>query len=71
MTEDFNKWWNADQGYDGVTNPYRSDSAVYWAWEGWQAGVEAERKKFCSDLAALHDVYSLQSVSSIRVRGEE
>jgi hypothetical protein len=45
MTEDFNKWWNADQGYDGVTNPYRSDSAVYWAWEGWQAGVEAEREK--------------------------
>jgi hypothetical protein len=44
MTEDFNKWWNADQGYDGVTNPYRSDSAVYWAWEGWQAGVEAERE---------------------------
>ena len=49
MTEDFNKWWNADQGYDGVTNPYRSDSAVYWAWEGWQAGVEAERKPLMTD----------------------
>jgi hypothetical protein len=44
MTEDFNKWWNADQGYDGVTNPYRSDSAVYWAWEGWQAAMKVERK---------------------------
>jgi hypothetical protein len=44
MTEEFNKWWNADQGYDGVTNPYRSDSAVYWAWEGWQAAVKAERE---------------------------
>ena len=32
--------------------------------------VEAERKKFCSDLAALHDVYSLQSVGSIRARGQ-
>ena len=29
----------------------------------------AEREKFCSDLRALHDVYSLQSVSTIRERG--
>jgi hypothetical protein len=31
--------------------------------------VAAEREKFCSDLRALHDVYSLQSVSTIRERG--
>ena len=31
--------------------------------------VAAEREKFCSDLRALHDVYSLQSVSTIRARG--
>ena len=29
----------------------------------------AEREKFCSDLRALHDVYSLQSVSTIREGG--
>lgn len=28
------------------------------------AAVTAERKKFCSDLAGLHDVYSLQSKPS-------
>ena len=31
----------------------------------------AEREKFCSDLRALHDVYSLQSVSTIRAKGKE
>jgi len=29
----------------------------------------AEREKFCSDLRALHDVYSLQSVSTIHKKG--
>jgi hypothetical protein len=28
----------------------------------------AERKRFCSDLRALHDLYSLQSVSAVRER---
>jgi len=67
MTEDFNKWWNTDGLVED--NPYTRDTPAFWAWEGWQAGAAAERKKFCSDLAALHDVYSLQSVSSIRKRG--
>ncbi len=31
---------------------------------------EAEREKFCSDLRGLHDVYSLQSVSTIRAKGQ-
>ena len=35
------------------------------------AAITAEREKFCSDLRALHDVYSLQSVSTIRERGEK
>jgi len=34
------------------------------------AAVAAEREKFCSDLRGLHDVYSLQSVSTIRARGQ-
>lgn len=31
--------------------------------------IAIEHDKFCSDLRALHDVYSLQSVSAIRERG--
>jgi hypothetical protein len=31
----------------------------------------AEREKFCSVLRGLHDVYSLQSISAIRARGQE
>jgi len=74
MTEDFNKWWNADQGYDGVTNPYRSDSAVYWAWEGWQAAVKAEREacaKVCESLNEDFDhLYVESCAEAIRARGQ-
>jgi len=42
MTEDFNKWWDSDGLVED--NPYTRDTPVYWAWEGWQAGVEAERE---------------------------
>lgn len=31
--------------------------------------IAIEHDKFCSDLRALHDVHSLQSVSAIRERG--
>jgi hypothetical protein len=42
MTEDFNKWWDSE----GIAedNSYREGSPAYWAWEGWQAGVKAERE---------------------------
>ncbi len=42
MTEDFNKWWNSD----GIAeeNSYREGSPVFWAWEGWQAALKAERE---------------------------
>ena len=42
MTEDFNKWWDSD----GIAeeNSYREGSPVFWAWEGWQAAVKAERE---------------------------
>jgi hypothetical protein len=47
MTEEFNKWWDSE----GIAedNSYREGSPVFWAWEGWQAGVEAERKPLLTD----------------------
>ena len=38
----FTDWWNADRLTQ--TNPYREDSPMYWAWEGWVAGsIELDR----------------------------
>jgi hypothetical protein len=47
MTEDFNKWWDSE----GIAedNSYREGSPVFWAWEGWQAAVKAERKPLMTD----------------------
>ena len=42
MTEDFNKWWDSDELAED--NPYELESALFWAWEGWQAAVKAERE---------------------------
>jgi hypothetical protein len=42
MTEDFNKWWNSDGLVED--NPYERDTPAFWAWEGWQAAIAAERE---------------------------
>ena len=43
MTEEFNKWWDED---DLTTqgNNFTEGTPAYWAWEGWQAGIKAERE---------------------------
>jgi hypothetical protein len=42
MNEQFNNWWN---GNDLITdNPFGKDTPAFWAWEGWVAGVRAERE---------------------------
>lgn len=42
MKAAFEDWLNAD--LDTTDNPYRNNSAAYWAWEGWKAGAAAERE---------------------------
>jgi hypothetical protein len=42
MNEAFNKWWNSDELV--ADNPFGMDTAMFWAWEGWVAGVKAERE---------------------------
>jgi len=44
----FNRWWNADGLVED--NPYTRDTPAFWAWEGWQAGVAAEREA-CAKVA--------------------
>lgn len=42
MNIDFDKWWNEDDM--SSDNPFSEDTPAYWAWEGWCAGVKAERE---------------------------
>ena len=58
MTEDFNKWWNSD----GIAeeNSYREGSPVFWAWEGWQAAMKAEREA-CANLLLSTDLSGLRN----------
>lgn len=39
----FDEWWNA--GSTLKDNPYREDSAAFWAWEGWNAGQRANEDR--------------------------
>ena len=55
MSEAFNQWWNDDLLTED--NPYTQNTPAYWAWEGWCAGVKAEREacaKLCDGLADMH-----------------
>jgi hypothetical protein len=80
MTEEFNKWWDNDLLTQN--NPYVDGTPAFWAWEGWRAGVKAEREacaKVCSDLvpdmsrtandASVWDVATFDCAAAIRNRG--
>ena len=40
----FNAWWDSDKPELG-DNPFRPDSAAYWAWAGWQSATQVERER--------------------------
>ena len=80
MNIDFNQWWDED---DLTTqgNPFTDGTPAFWAWEGWCAGVKAEREacaKVCDDLPApdyvppddvtVWDVATLDCGDAIRAR---
>ena len=56
----FDQWWDSDKP-ELADNPYRTDSAAYWAWAGWQAATLAERER-CAKCCDPHDdmAYSSQ-----------
>lgn len=37
VPQEFNDWWNSD--YSDESNPFRINSAAYWAWAGWSEAV--------------------------------
>lgn len=69
MIQEFNQWWNKDD----LTNDnlYRKDTPMYWAWEGWQAGVRAEREacaKLLDEMAAADKLTNYYQVAALRIR---
>lgn len=40
--QEFNDWWNDKEPTE--SNPFRKDSAIYWAWEGWMAAMNLALK---------------------------
>ncbi len=80
MSKEFNKWWNEDLLTED--NPFVDGTPAYWAWEGWCAGVKAEREacaKVCEELvpnmsrigneASVWDVATFDCAEAIRARG--
>jgi hypothetical protein len=73
MTEDFNQWW--DESPVKANNPYTENTPVYWAWEGWCAGVEAERSA-CVQIVEneafqyTSPVWAFEIVNDIKARGQ-
>ena len=51
MTEEFNKWWDEDLLTEN--NPFVDGTPAYWAWEGWCAGVKAERNSWPAEMEAM------------------
>ncbi len=73
MKTEFDNWWNKDLLTED--NPHVDGTPAFWAWEGWFAGVNAEREacaKVCDDLDDdLPDgLAGWQYGEAIRARGQ-
>lgn len=68
LEELFIKWWDSDNLL--IDNPYAIDTPMWWAWEGYVAGVKAERE-VCAKMAAWILKMPENDVSAaIRARGQ-
>ena len=65
MTEDFNKWWDSDELAED--NPYERDTPAFWAWEGWQAALKAEREA-CAKVAEQIEKDRFDAVGDPRIK---
>lgn len=69
MNEAFNDWWDGD--IDTTDNPFRKNSAAYWAWAGWKAGVKHEQDRCCGIVFGMagSDNVAQRTVDAIRGKG--
>lgn len=77
VDEAFNRWWNDDPLFKD--NPFNRDTPAFWAWEGWVAGVKAEREacaKVCDEQMEWGEINKSMAVAAgncadlIRERGQ-
>ncbi len=68
MTDAFDDWWNEDDLTTSGNN-FVDGTPAYWAWEGWCAGVKAEREKV-EDLLKEYDMVNSAFAQDFRVRGK-
>ena len=74
MTDKFDDWWNEDDLTTSGNN-FVEGTPAYWAWEGWCAGVKAEREacaKLCDYVYnnIVTDEHIKDMAFKIRARGE-
>ena len=72
LSKEFNEWWDSDELVEN--NPFNTDTAMFWAWEGWQAGVKREREacaKVCETEGERVDASWVSCAAAIRARGQE
>jgi hypothetical protein len=70
MSSEFNKWWNEDLLTED--NPFVDGTPAYWAWEGWCAGVKAEREacaKVCEEQMTKWPFGVREKVCAAAIRG--
>jgi hypothetical protein len=65
IPKEFNDWWDADRLTQ--TNPFREDSPMYWAWEGWQARAALEQPEQAEPVAWLWE-HQLEDLKHYRYR---
>jgi hypothetical protein len=68
MNTEFNQWWDDDLLTED--NPFVDSTPAYWAWEGWCAGVKAEREacaKVCENLP-MQQEYDVRDQCSKAIR---
>lgn len=64
MNKEFNEWWDSDELVED--NPFDSNTAMFWAWEGWHAGVKAEREA-CAKVAEAIEKDRFDAVGDPRI----
>jgi len=67
---EFNEWWNNDLLTED--NPFVDGTPAFWAWEGWCAGVKAEREACAKvvEQTPFSNWFQSDCAAAIRARGQ-
>ena len=68
MKTEFDNWWDKDLLTED--NPHVDGTPAFWAWEGWVAGVNAEREACAKYLDDQNTAMTDKLAAEIRERGQ-